>query len=498
PMTISIAGDQKSALIEIEGCDPFRLEPETYSDWVHLSFKAGLGIKVRGIARFYITSLEPEFNLYMTPIHIDPENPAMPVSHPTVYSIYLAKKLGPFATLGLAEDTWALNERVIDEKAFFEQAMLFCEERERMFKDSLAKLKKGVVTTVFDTTDRVQHMFYRYLDPTHPANEGKDTEVYKDAIAQVYERMDSLLGEVFDLTEDPKTLFMVISDHGFTNFRRGVNLNTWLKENGYLQLKDGAETSGDWFEAVDWSRTRAFSLGLTGMFINRRGRERSGIVNEGEEYETLKNELIEKLKALEDPQTGRRAILDVFAATDFFDDRLRRRLPPQLAVRHGSGDPRGLQRQHQELERRPLRGPPRRAGRVLLQSPDRERDAESHRHRALRTLDPGQGAASLHAGPAALRRAARARAGAGNARSEAAQPVRSRAGSADRAAGRAAGERPKGRLRCCAACCRSHSCSVVLRSARRPRRRRPAPRRPRRRESSCWASTAWIRTSSIA
>jgi predicted AlkP superfamily phosphohydrolase/phosphomutase len=188
-----------------------------------------------------------------------------------------------------------------------------------MFKDALAKVKKGVVTTVFDTTDRVQHMFYRYLDPTHPANEGKDTEVYKDAIAQVYERMDSLLGDIFDLAEDPNTLLMVISDHGFTNFRRGVNLNTWLKENGYLQLKDDAETSGDWFEAVDWSRTRAFSLGLTGLFINRRGRERSGIVNEGEEYETLKNELIEKLKALTDPQTDRRAILDVFAATDFFD-----------------------------------------------------------------------------------------------------------------------------------------------------------------------------------
>ncbi|NIP13354.1 MAG: nucleotide pyrophosphatase, partial [Pseudomonadales bacterium] len=247
PITITIADDEKSALIEIEGCDPFRLEPETYSDWIQLTFKAGLGVKVRGIARFYITSLAPEFNLYMTPIHIDPENPAMmPISHPTVYSIYLAKKLGPFATLGLAEDTWALNERVIDEKAFFEQAMLFCEERERMFKDALAKVKKGLVTTVFDTTDRVQHMFYRYLDPTHPANEGKDTEVCKDAIAQVYERMDSLLGEVFELTDDPDTIFMVISDHGFTNFRRCVNLNSWLQENGYLHLKDGAETSGDW------------------------------------------------------------------------------------------------------------------------------------------------------------------------------------------------------------------------------------------------------------
>jgi predicted AlkP superfamily phosphohydrolase/phosphomutase len=319
PFTITIAEDEKSALLEIQGCDPFRLEPETYSDWIQLGFKAGLGIVVRGIARFYITSVSPEFNLYMTPVHIDPENPAMPISHPTVYSIYLAKKLGPFATLGLAEDTWALNERVIDEKAFYDQAMLICDERERMFKDALHKTKKGVVTTVFDTTDRVQHMFYRYLDPSHPANRGKDTEVHKDAISRVYQRMDSMLGDVIEMTDDPDTLFMVISDHGFTNFRRGVNLNTWLKENGYLHLKNGAETCGDYFESVDWSRTRAFSLGLTGLFINREGRERSGIVSEGDEYETLKNELISKLKALEDPETGRRAILDVFAANDFFE-----------------------------------------------------------------------------------------------------------------------------------------------------------------------------------
>src|SRR5262245_25057873 len=255
----------------------------------------------------------------MTPIHIDPAKPAMPISYPTVYSIYLAKKLGPFATLGLAEDTWALNERVIDEKAFFEQALIICEERERMFLDALSKVKKGLVTCVFDTTDRVQHMFYRYLDPTHPANAGKDTEQHKDAIEQIYRRMDNLLGRVQELVDDEQTAFIVMSDHGFTNFRRGVNLNAWLREQGWLHLKPGKETSGDWFENVDWSRTRAFSLGLTGMFINRKGREQSGIVEEGKEYEQLKAELIAGLKALVDPQTGRPCILDVFAAADFFD-----------------------------------------------------------------------------------------------------------------------------------------------------------------------------------
>jgi len=320
PFTIIVDGDKGGARIELEGSEPFHLPAGRYSEWITLVFKAGLGVKVQGIARFFITQVEPEFNLYMTPIHIDPENPAMPISHPSVYAIYLAKKLGKYATLGLAEDTWALNERVIDEQAFFDQALLICEERERMFEDALVKTRKGLVCTVFDTTDRVQHMFYRYLDPSHPANAGKDTQRWTDAITRVYERMDALLGRHWDrLVEDPATCFIVLSDHGFTNFRRGVNLNAWLRQEGYLFLREGKETSGDWFEAVDWSRTKAFSLGLTGLFINRKGRESSGIVAEGAEYRALKDELISRLKALVDPQTGRRCVLDVFAAADVFD-----------------------------------------------------------------------------------------------------------------------------------------------------------------------------------
>jgi predicted AlkP superfamily phosphohydrolase/phosphomutase len=320
PFTIEVADDQQSVTLTLDDHDEeYVLRPGEYSDWVELTFKAGLGQKVRGIARFCVTQIEPELEMYMTPIHIDPENPAMPISHPTVYSIYLAKKLGKFATLGLAEDTWALNERVVDEEIFYKQAMFICDERIAMFKDALKRTKKGLVTCVFDTTDRVQHMFYRYLDPTHPANEGKDTERWKDAIAETYQRMDGMLGELMEELDREDTAFIVMSDHGFTNFRRGVNLNAWLRENGYLFLKEGHETSGDWFEAVDWSRTKAFSLGLTGMFINRKGREASGIVEEGEEYEQLKTELIAGLKELTDPQSGRKAVLDVFAATDFFD-----------------------------------------------------------------------------------------------------------------------------------------------------------------------------------
>ncbi len=317
PFTLVVAGG--GARLDVDGGPSVELTLGHYSDWVTLTFKAGLGVKVSGIARFYLVSVAPEVSLYMTPIHIDPEKPAMPISHPTVYSVYLAKKLGPFATLGLAEDTWALNERVIDEQAFLEQALAFCDEREAMLFDAIARVKKGLVTVVFDTTDRVQHMFYRYLDPTHPANRGKDTTRHADAIGQVYARMDAILGRVLAQADDPNTVVMVISDHGFTNFRRGVNLNAWLRDHGYLVLKDGKTTSGDWFQDVDWSRTQAFSLGLTGLFVNRKGRESSGIVAEGAEYDALVEEIARKLEQLVDPATAMPAIRRVEIAERFFD-----------------------------------------------------------------------------------------------------------------------------------------------------------------------------------
>jgi predicted AlkP superfamily phosphohydrolase/phosphomutase len=317
-LPFTLVPGQRGARLEIDGGPAVDLEVGRYSDWVTLTFKAALGVTVSGIVRFHLLSVAPEIKLYMTPIHIDPQKPAMPISHPGVYAVYLAKKLGPYATLGLAEDTWALNERVIDEQVFFDQAMAFCDEREKMFFDAVGRVKKGLVTTVFDTTDRVQHMFYRYLDPTHPANAGKDTTRHKDAIPQVYERMDRILGRLLAETDDPDTVVMVISDHGFTNFRRGVNLNTWLRDHGYLVLKDGQTTSADWFDAVDWSRTRAFSLGLTGLFINRKGRETSGIVAEGAEYDALTEEIARKLEQLVDPATAARAIRKVEIADRLF------------------------------------------------------------------------------------------------------------------------------------------------------------------------------------
>jgi predicted AlkP superfamily phosphohydrolase/phosphomutase len=275
-------------------------------------FRASLAVSARGIVRFLLRETSPEVTLYATPVEIDPEHPALPISHPAHYAVYLAKLLGTYATLGMAEDTWALNEGVIDEAAFLEQAWSIFNEREAQFREALDKTRRGVVACVFDTSDRVQHMFYRYLD----GRGGAGGERFSQTIQQLYERMDKLVGETLRQVDD-KTVLFVLSDHGFCSFRRGINLNTWLLENGYLFLKDGRTESGRYFEGVDWSRTRAYTLGLGGLYLNIAKREAQGIVP-GKAAESLKRELIGKLKNLPDPATGETAIRDVYAASDLY------------------------------------------------------------------------------------------------------------------------------------------------------------------------------------
>ncbi len=254
---------------------------------------------MRGIARFLLTEMLPHLSLYVTPINIDPENPALPVSHPAYYANYLAKLLGAYSTLGMAEDTWALNEGAIDEEAFLKQSYLIYEEREAMFFSALERTRRGVVACVFDVTDRVQHMFYRHLN-------GHGDAKYRGTIEDLYRRMDDLLGRTWKYVDD-QTAFFVLSDHGFTSFERGVNLNSWLHQNGYLALQNGDSESGEYFKGIDWSRTKAYTFGLAGVYINQKGREAQGVVDAGE-ADTLRAELAEKLSGLRDDELNRVAI----------------------------------------------------------------------------------------------------------------------------------------------------------------------------------------------
>ncbi len=296
-----------AATLTIAG-ESYTLARGEYSPWIKLRFRVGPAA-IHGMARFLVTETKPEFSLYVTPIQIDPESPALPISHPSYYSAYLAKLVGSFATAGMAEDTWALNEGVIDEAAFLEQAYLTLAEREAMFENALAHTRRGVVACVFDTSDRVQHMFFRHL---HSGNSR-----WQDAIRDLYQRMDALAGKAM-AHADGGTILFVLSDHGFCSFRRAVNLNSWLRQNGYLVLSNGAAESGRYFKGVDWARTRAYCLGLSGLYLNVKGRESAGVVDPGVEAEALKRELTDKLSGLHDEERGEIAIQQVYATSNLY------------------------------------------------------------------------------------------------------------------------------------------------------------------------------------
>jgi predicted AlkP superfamily phosphohydrolase/phosphomutase len=310
PLHIEVDRASGTAHVRLDGTS-LALRQGQLSEWVSLRFRAAPGVTVRGICRMMVTEMGEHFSLYITPLNLDPEKPAMPISHPSYYAIYLAKKLGRYATLGLAEDTWALNERVIDDGTFLRLTYDIDREREAMFFNALDTLRRGTLVCVFDATDRIQHMFWRYLEGGHPAAPDGPDAAHGDAIEQLYVHNDRLVGRVMEQLRDDD-LLLVVSDHGFNSFRRGVNLNRWLQDHGYLELKDGSDGRSEWLRDVNWSKTRAYALGLTGLYLNVKDREAEGVVEPGDAATQLKSEIIAQLSGLVDEETGAVGIREVF------------------------------------------------------------------------------------------------------------------------------------------------------------------------------------------
>lgn len=314
PLSITIDKNKKEAILEVSG-KKISLKEKTFSDWIQITFRPGLWIKIRAICRFYINQIDPAFEMYITPLNIDPEKPALPISHPFIYSVYLSKLLGSFITLGEANDTWALNEGILSEEAFLKLSYFNHQEWEDMLFNAMSKTKKGAVVSWFETTDSIQHMFYRYLDEKHPALRTDQANMGPEVMEQLYTKMDDLVGKVVEKL-DKKDVLIIMSDHGIKSFRRGINMNSWLYLNGYLALKEGKQQSEEWFKDVAWEKTKAYGLGLGGIYLNIKDREAQGTVSPGEEAKALKNDIIAKLNGLKDEENGQTAINTVFDRDD--------------------------------------------------------------------------------------------------------------------------------------------------------------------------------------
>jgi predicted AlkP superfamily phosphohydrolase/phosphomutase len=309
PFVVTVESSGR-AVLKIAGTR-HELRQDDYTAWIRVPFRIAPGLNVYGRCKFLLLGTEPDFELYATPVNLDPESPVMPVSSPSVYSMYLAKRQGPFATLGLAEDTWAVNEHVLRDENFRRQCLDFDAEREAMFFDALDKVPRGLCVVVFDGSDRMQHMFWRDIDPTHPARSEHPVPEGRNHIEDYYRSMDDLVGRTAARLSREDNLLLVLSDHGFNGFRRGLDLNRWLEENGYLTLYEGRRHE-EFLAGVDWSRTRAFALGLSGIFVNLKGKFSQGIVEPDQEADSLRTEIARQLAALVDPQTGAEAIKRVY------------------------------------------------------------------------------------------------------------------------------------------------------------------------------------------
>lgn len=280
-----------------------------WSDWITVDFDFFGPASVAGIVRLHLASSYPQVELYVSPIHIDPRDPVVPLSSPPGFAKAFAEAHGLYHTIGMPEETWSLNEGHLSDGAWLDMVRTTLAEREAMLYDALDRQDSNVVVSVFVQTDRVSHMFYRGIDPQHPLYAETGAEG-RNAIHWIYREADRVLGETLRRMQDGDRL-VILSDHGFAPFRRAVHLNRWLLEQGYLVLQDGSSESGVGFTAVDWARTRAYALGLNSVYINRAGREAHGIVAE-QDAQAIKDDIMNALPLLTDPADGQQIVAEVF------------------------------------------------------------------------------------------------------------------------------------------------------------------------------------------
>lgn len=304
----SITPAPRGVEIRING-ENFVLQERQWSDWVPVHFSILGPLRTSGMVRFLLLQSYPALKLYASPIHIDPYDPAVPISSPQEFAAELADEIGLYHTIGMPEETWSLNEGQIRDEDYLAVIRTTLAEREAMWYATLDAHNTELAVAVFVQTDRVSHMFWRGLDEEHPSY-AQSGEAARGAIQWIYQEADRILGETLQRMNADDRL-VVLSDHGFAPFRKAVHLNRWLADAGYLVFEPGHHGADALFDGVDWAKTKAYALGLNGIYINQQGREPQGSVSVAE-TSALKARLVEQLVEAIDPETGDSLVRRVF------------------------------------------------------------------------------------------------------------------------------------------------------------------------------------------
>jgi len=339
PLRFRLDAAAKKVSVRVGGADAEAREGG-WTPWMEIAFRVSPFYTIRGICRFYILQAGPALRIYGSPLNYHPEHPFVPFTSPERFSADLARAVGLYKTVGWDHDTSGLNAERMDEAAFLSDVAMVEDQREKMLLRALDARDWDLLVAVSTATDRVSHMFYRLLDPTHPRYDAKLAARYGDAIEKTSVRMDRVVGEV--LRKLPKgTTLILLSDHGFHDFRRGLHTNSWLVRNGFMTLQpsdespDGRFSTKDFFPAVDWSKTKAYALGTGQVYLNLEGRERDGIVKP-EEADRVAAEIAAKMEAFTDPKTGEKPLRKVYLGKQVFPGARPEEMPDlQLAFRDG-------------------------------------------------------------------------------------------------------------------------------------------------------------------
>jgi predicted AlkP superfamily phosphohydrolase/phosphomutase len=273
----------------------FILRQGEWSGWIRTHFKLiPVFSSAAGMFRIYVKQLHPRFEVYISPVNIDPEDPALPITAPVSYSEELDEALGPFYTQGMAQDTAAWRQGVFDREEYLAQSREVSRETLGLLRYGVEHFKEGLLFFHFFGVDQNSHMLW-----------GK----YDDDLLKTYQMADQAIGWV--RRKLPEATLIVMSDHGFSTFDRAVHVNSWLKQQGFLALEGSAESGGENFENIDWARTQAYAAGLNAIYINQEGRERKGIVSPGPPTDKLIDRIRDRLLELRDPATGKPVVHSV-------------------------------------------------------------------------------------------------------------------------------------------------------------------------------------------
>lgn len=317
PLVINRDPQEPIIRIKVQSHDVVLRQGE-WSEWVPLSFELmPMFATVGGMVRFYVKQVHPHLSIYCSPINIDPMEPSMPICSPGSYSREVSQAVGRFYTQGLPADTKALSHGALTDEEYFSQAKLVMAESLRNFEYTFDRFNEGFYFFYFSSIDQNSHMLWRLMDPGHPLYRPEAEQAAKDGVRYFYRCMDQALRKALGKV-DSNTLLLAISDHGFGPFVREFNLNTWLVENGYLALKEpGLREEGDFFTHVDWSRTKAYGLGINGLYLNLKGRERAGALDPSEAAQ-VKQELMNKLPLVRDPRNGAQVVYRVYDSLELY------------------------------------------------------------------------------------------------------------------------------------------------------------------------------------